>query len=591
MAAGQEEIIQFEKEDLEILRNELSDEDFLKVTYLSFPSVWMEANLMDPNDPTKPFVLRDYQKQITDARTRNRILRLGRQTGKTTILVAKALWKAINVPGSKIIITTPRESQIKAIFSKLKTYMATASPAVRRQKKRITATHPMLAEFKNGSTITGYTAAKESAAAGGASIRGSSASDLYIDEADYIDDDTMTDAVMPVITSFTYPSIWMSSTPTGRVGYFYKEWYSGNYATFHYSSRVSPSWNAEKEARIQRLDKATRQHEYEAEFGDSDAGVFRTSDIEALQEKSSKLIQDGNELIAYSYDDIDILIGRAKHKIIGVDWNKTHGTRIVIITIDSSNKICLIHKERIASSEFTQHEAVARIRQLDSMYSPDFIAVDVGHGEMQIEELRLLTIRDPGNPIGNKIVPVHTDGTLEILDPLTFETRNTYVKNFVVKSTVRTIEQGILTLPIEEHMQNDKKMVDSQDLTLADQMRNYYIDKITSSGREVYACRSDHDLDALMFAIFAYVTQILKINNLYDLLPTTSAASVPYKVILQQREMDDRTRQAMDDLPKDISDMRTVPVGYSRNKNRIGRSITSRSMGLSSRFRGRSLYG
>jgi hypothetical protein len=537
MLAGQEEIQQLTVEELDEIHGQVPDSVYLQATYASYPSVWIEANLKDPNNPTMPFKVRDYQLEITDDHSRFKILRMSRQIGKTLLLAAMAIWKAICVPGSKIIVTTPRESQVKNIFGKIKTLIANADITVRRMKVKITSTHPMAAIFTNGSIIEGYTAAKATAIAGGSSIRGQSASDLFIDEADYIDDVTMTDDVMPVISSYKFPSIWMSSTPTGRVGPFYKEWYSGRYNTYHYTYKVNPSLNEEMEARIMRLDRSSREHEYLAEWGSNEAGVFRTSDIDMIEKVHSKIIKEGQQMRNYSYQDQATLMAGAKYRLVGVDWNNTKGTRIVAITVDETNKICIVHKERIPKSEFAQHEAIAKIRDLDRWFNPSHIAVDVGHGDMQIEELRLLTVRNPMDPIGKKIVPVETGGMITILDPLTMEERQTYVKSFVVKSAVRTVEQGILTLPMEEFMSNDKKQIDTNDLSMGDQMRNYYVEKINASGREIYACKSDHDLDALMFAIYAYVTEILHLNNLFDLLPNTTAVTVSHEVIQRARDL------------------------------------------------------
>jgi hypothetical protein len=176
----------------------------------------------------------------------------------------------------------------------------------------------------------------------------------------------MNQAVIPVTSSFSEPFIWLSSTPSGNVSYFYKEWHTSRYAKWHLPSSISPSWTKEKEDFVNNLPRVTREHEYLANFYIGDSGVFSNSDLQKLQEENSKFIlnQDGT-LRTYTYDDKYLLLRNSKHILIGVDWNKTHGTRIVVSLITNGNKFCVIHKERIPKSEFAQHTAIERIVELD----------------------------------------------------------------------------------------------------------------------------------------------------------------------------------------------------------------------------------
>jgi len=360
-----------------------------------------------------PFRLREYQRGIIDHPARHKALRLGRQIGKTFCLAATALWRAICFPGSKIAVVTPRESQLKNIVSMIKNFVAKAHKSVRSQFEG-SRSQPIEITFYNGSTIRFFTVARESMSSGGSTIRGQSISDLFIDEADFIDDQTMEEAILPTTSNFPFFSLWLSSTPTGRVGFFYKEWYSGNYALWHMPSSVSPSWTQEKQDRVDRLDAATREHEYLANWYTGETSVFKTDLIKRCETIHSKIMFDGRNMINYDYGDQETLMERSKYRIIGVDWNKGHGTRIVGVTVDQTGKICIAFKERIDASEFQQHLAIQKILDIDKWFNSHYIAVDVGYGDMQIEELRLITVRNPANLIGEKIIPVETGGMLEI---------------------------------------------------------------------------------------------------------------------------------------------------------------------------------
>jgi len=136
-------------------------------------------------------------------------------------------------------------------------------------------------------------------------------------------------------------------------------------------------------------------------------------------------------------------------------------------------------------------------------------------------------------------------------------------------------------------MNSDKKTTQSNDLSIGDQMRNYFIAKINYSGREIYECRSDHDLDALMFAIYAYVTEVLKVNNLYDLLPTTHANIIPNP---STRTVAKQATPDHDNIP--AGQIRPVVRSIGHTKLSSRKNIKSRSLGLrGSGMKSRSLYG
>ena len=57
----------------------------LKSTYelIKDPVRWCEAYLKDPDNGKDPLVLRNYQKAILSYRGKKRVIRMGRQMGKT----------------------------------------------------------------------------------------------------------------------------------------------------------------------------------------------------------------------------------------------------------------------------------------------------------------------------------------------------------------------------------------------------------------------------------------------------------------------------------------------------------------------------
>ena len=183
-------------------------------------------------------------------------------------------------------------------------------------------------------------------------------------------------------------------------------------------------------------------------------------------------------------------------------------------------KIYMLNKWMIDHADFTQHIAVNKILELNSQYNPTYILVDVGYGGMQIEDLKLTGLQRPETGLQEKVVVVETGGSLTINDIVTGDERRTPVKNFLVESTVRMVEMGSVKMPNEEMLTTTERAGRvAKAMTLLDQMRNYYIDRYTSTGRPVYKGEEDHDLDAFMFCVYGVVTKLIKAQDLYSKMP------------------------------------------------------------------------
>lgn len=537
-----EDIYNMDLEDIRKYREELTEEEYLELIYQNYPSAWMEEHLVNPQQPDKPLELRDYQTTMINDRGKKKIARCGRQLGKSASIQMMILYYGLKRKNSKILVIGPQKTHVEEIFEACEELLS-ACPGL---KQHVTSKkQPMQFVFKlpDGSRNRAlFMTTGEESGGKGVSIRGKTANVLFVDEADYINDEVMEKVVIPTTNSYAKPFIWMSSTPTGRKGFFRNTWDSGFYHTFHYASTNSPAWNTEKEAEIKAsCTKMAYIHEYLAEWGDQEEGLFSKVDMAACSELSKITVANDKvpEGIIRQYrleDGDDVLDAAIKptQRILGVDWNKAgNGTRIIWVDFDEQHNMWLRGKWNIDSAEFTQNKAMAKIVDLHEKYNFDHIMVDVGYGSTQIEDLHLYGLQHKETGLHKKVKAVRTDSQMEITDIATGEERKTYVKNFAVESLVRFMEQHRVRMPETENVGAGKT---KSDATIFDEMVEYVIEKYTANGRPVYKGKAgDHDLDAYMFTLYGYLTEVIKTQKLWDKMPTAKGKLVSYDKILKSR--------------------------------------------------------
>jgi intein/homing endonuclease len=412
---------------------------------------------------------------------------------------------------------------------------------------------------------------------------------LFIDEADYINDEVMEKVIIPTTNSYAKPRIWMSSTPTGKRGHFRNTWDAGFYETFHYPSSCAPTWSETKEAELRAsCTRLAYTHEYDAEWGDAEGGLFSKKDMKlGTQLSFLSFPGDGAQPEGinrqYSYKDSDEMLDeliRPKCRILGVDWNKaTNGTRLVWVDFDDQHNMWLRGKWKIDDQEFTQNIAMAKIRDLHAKYNFDHIMVDRGYGSTQIEDLHLFGLKYPETRLDKIVKAVETDSQIEIDDIANGDTRKTYVKNFAVESLVRFTEQHRVRMPIEDNLATKRKSKD-EGYSIFDEMNDYVIDRYTANGRPVYKGRDDHDLDAYMFTLYGYLTEVVKTNKLWDKMPSARPVHISYDKIIKERTGD---RSEARPGEKEIKSEKASRVETYVNSGYVKRSINTSNR---SRFSG-----
>jgi len=531
------------------------EEKKIFASILDDPVRWAETFLKNPDDPQKSLKLRSYQREVLEATKDHQqiVLRYGRRMGKTVVLCADALWWTVAQPlarmynenGTKqvpfnVLIMTPMDSQIKMIFDTLLS-LCVESPFLKEQITSVKRSDVNEIHFANGSVIKGMTLGISSANKG-ISVRGQSADLLMLDEADYIPREIMEQSVLPIANTKQTTKIRACSTPAGTREIFWEwctkgmeiGWWSRHYPSWHPDN---PNWlsiiQAEAEGRPisdstefkfkSVMSEDAYMREFGAEFGEELQGVYKHKHID------SSLVQFFS---SYTNPDIDIFDPGFTQKpgnkyIIGVDWNtyKNGGQVVMIeycleptfisyydhaknedINIDCTGKIRLFYRRGIKSEEATQRETRNEILRLMTYYRVDFVYVDYGAGDTNVEELTLYGKRNPALGMSKKLHVIDSGASTEHYDPILQKKVKKRNKGLMVNQSVLALEEGRLLLPKEE----------DQTHRLVEQMRGYVVKTITARGDFTYE-GEDHVLDAFNLAIYGFYFQFgLLLKNSYE---------------------------------------------------------------------------
>lgn len=428
-----------------------------------------------------------YQEEVLSCTSQFRILRAGRRSGKSESMMVNALHHADTNSNHNIIVLAPYEGQVANLFDILHKLIDKApnkdlaSSIVRDTK------NPFRLEFSNGSKILGFSSGSKTAARSD-KIRGFDAHVIIVDEMDYIDDEDL-DAVTAILASHKECQYWVASTPSGEHNKFFAYSVDKNHAfkEFWVIAHESPEYTEQTDAWFKNdysLDKY--QHEILADFGEQSQGVFLNSLVD-------RAIQD--------YKLKDTVSQAGGNYALGVDWNKTDGTHMVIIQDMGDHMFKLVKKIIIPKSEFTQVEAVDKIIELYHTWGLKGVYVDAGYGTMQIEALKKWSINN-GSFLHKRLTPFTMNQKIEVRDPGSGRIIKKDTKPFLVNIVAKQLEEGLLILPKEEDTVSISK--DAQQ-GLVQQMRNFKIEGYSVHGLPKYSQGQDHTLTAYMVAIAGYI--------------------------------------------------------------------------------------
>lgn len=175
------------------------------------------------------FSIFEWQEKVLWDRSPRIVINGARQSGKSTIISAKACHRAKYKPGSLTIVLAPTQKQSWEDMEKINSFLSQD-----RNFPKVLHNNKEELKLANGSRILVLTASDDAA-------RGFSNPDLVIfDEASRIDDSVF-NAVRPMMTNNLKSQMVEISTPNGKKGFFYRHFNTTSWSRYNIVSSFVPS--------------------------------------------------------------------------------------------------------------------------------------------------------------------------------------------------------------------------------------------------------------------------------------------------------------------------------------------------------------
>ena len=498
------------------------------------PVAWAQAFLRTFNPQTgriEPWKARWYQVEMLQDKSKKRVYRCGRRTGKTETMVVESLFHVCTKKNFRVLIITPYENQVRLAFMRLNELIK-ESPVVSSMVLSNTK-NPYMIKMNNESAILGFTTGASSGG-GAASIRGQRADLIVMDEVDYMGEADF-DSVMIIAGERPEIRTVMSSTPTGKRSKFYQACTDpkmGFIEHFHPSTH-NPNWNDEMEAEFRAtLSEQGYVHEVEAEFGVQNTGVFDKDRVDEAKEFYNYAYAplDYYQEAAIKRGDIEqpeMLIYDKRHpapysrfRTIGVDWDKYEETSsIIVLEFNERLKRFMILKAySVPRSEYSYDMAVKTIIELNEIYKPAMIYCDRGAGEYQIEALCIHGKNHPETRLHEKVKGFQFSQKLDIQNPVTGEITKEPLKPFMITQLQIAFERNQL-------------IISKYDEKLYKQLIDYEVVKRAQNGNPIFTDVNEHFIDALGLA---YLAMTLTFKELTGVMRETEMAN---KVLTSARHL------------------------------------------------------
>lgn len=362
-----------------------------------------------------------------------------------------ALFHALNQDSCEILIICPAATQVNNLFTTLREFIRVNSWLSSQVSGNKQA--PQSITFKNGSRIMGFTTGARSKGAA-MSIRGQGADVLLIDEAAYLNQEDWP-TIIPIMQGDAHRRgkvrVYLASTPAYSRGYYYEFCCSEDptiqraFNRIHVSIMDNPSVddNFRAECKAMCLSDMHWEMEYLAEFPTVGEGVFPKNLVQA-----SRRTYFYHEELKRAQDQ------RASQspvppRTMGVDWDKHnadgHGPNIAVLEARPNGGYRVIWREEIPQSQFSLDNACKKIIELNAIFQPQWIYVDRGQGEHQIETLQLYGQRDRESGLAHKVVGVSFAENVECPLPAGGTTTKRF-KQVMVQTLRGWLERGVLEM-------------------------------------------------------------------------------------------------------------------------------------------------
>jgi len=512
--------------------------DKQKIDFLlqSDPVTWAESEFIIDGHPWTP---RWYQSMFMRCTSTKKAALWGRRAGKSEAMLVLALWHAryrIGLEGSDkeyyIQIFINSEQLAKKHYDEMFKFINTGrtlKDMIRSKEKgkRI--------QLTNNVTISFNVLSMKQI--------GQDAHFMWFDEAAFYESEEHFSHATAVKLSRPETPLIMTSNSSGFRGKFYEFCNYDDTYTLQLPSYVNPDWDIDMELFSRQNYNA---HEYEilikAEWGSSQDGVFKPSDIEACIKK-----------YPYSRLQCSPLKPEGVFRVLGNDWNESaNGVHFVIVECDTKHRpresggrlvFKTVHKEVVSGHSYNHEVAIAKAMDLLIRWQCDAAFLDDGGGgSISVERLVLKLKKQGKTTLASRVTSMNMSALLPVPDYNGGITKKR-VKNLITNVAQILCENHQLAWPIEETEENT---ANSKAENIIPQMRAYKVAKWDQSGRAVYESTIgiDHTLTAWLLALYGLVVNTTGL--VADKLP-----SVSYMVNLDSLPSEEKSKTIPDDVPVD----------------------------------------
>ena len=301
----------------------------------------------------------DYQQGLLHDPSKRICACMGRQTGKSTTIAAKAIHFAVTRKRKTILIVSATLRQSMLMFDKVVRFLD-SSELVKAVRHR-TRTKVI---FTNYSSITALPCGND-----GGTLRGFTADVIILDEASFMPDFVITNVVMPMIAT-TEGYCWMLSTPWDKNHTFYKVFNDPRWSKYHLPSSVNPLIDqAFLEEQRELVGEERFAMEYLAQFIDDSNSYFPISLIRQCVSEDIPLELEG-ELFA-GYDP---------------GGKQSYAAFVIVRRID--DKLYMVYKKAERGKSYTQFNV--EISDISRLHAFKLLVDQTGLGNPIVEHLKEL---------------------------------------------------------------------------------------------------------------------------------------------------------------------------------------------------------
>jgi len=310
-----------------------------------------------------------YQQRLLNDKSKRIVACMGRQTGKTTTIAAKAIHHAYTHPNTTTLIISPSLRQSMIMFEKIQNQI-NQNPILTKSITRQTHTQIKLT---NKSQIIALPCSENL-------LRGYTAQLTICDEAAFMPETTITQIIFPMLSTTNGTAIFLS-TPWDKNHFFYKAFLNPKYNTHKVKSNQNPQIKPEflKEMR-ENMTKEAFLMEYEAEFTEAQNSYFNQN----LIRKTVELAQKQNLQL---HTNLEQTIPKGQH-YAGIDLGKLQDpTVIAAIKIEHNyRKLFYLHEFPL---ETTYTQVIGHLNRAHKKLNFKKVLIDqTGIGEPILDEIR-----------------------------------------------------------------------------------------------------------------------------------------------------------------------------------------------------------